>query len=1384
MKTIAKCRQSIWFALLVFFSGRTSQVFANPTGMTVSSGHATAQQLGAQLNVTVSQLAILNWQSFNIAAGETTSFLQPSVNSIVFNIIGNRDNNPSQIFGNLNANGTVILANANGFYFGPNSMIRVGGSFIATTAPLSPDFGAGATWQFTGMPPLASIVNYGQIEVGKGRSLFLIAENIKNYGSLTAPAGDVGLYAGDTVLVSESPDGRGLSAAVTMPKGSVDNFGRVTADAGSIALAAKVVNQAGTLQANSLQNQNGVIELVAADAVNLGANSQILAQGDNSADGSAGGKVTIKAGNSFSDTSGSSIVTAGGANGGNGGNVEISAATIHSLDSTMNATAQAGFTGGDFLLDPVNITLGRSTAGGAINVLTAFAGFNSILLQATKDITINANTTWNLSSTTGQSTGQLTLEAGGNITFGTSAKIVDANNWSVTLEAGYDFANSAVVSGVGNISLTGGSNSKNLSNPINLSAGSLTMVAGGNITVGNGSVFTTGGGSIFAEAVAGNLNAGSANGGYNYNAGGGSSVSAPGGIATAAGGDVTLIAGNNIICVPNVPPSLPDNQSVGASGAYGSGNVTVIAGNQITGNFNLANGVGTLLAGVQVSSSQAGILQNLGASLVNYDATLSDLKTALAQSQNLNGNIGTELSPITLGLIQGSWNAWAANNINLLEVQNPNGTYNGNTVAVPAGEFVGNEDNPVVPTSLPYLFNYAPDAAVHLWAGNSITLGSLTVPLERQSDNSGMPSIYAPILSLDAGAGGITLDNSLFLYPSSQGSLQITTRDGGNLVGAVQGSSSALPTITMSGSGLPDWNSIVNGGQAIKALHRDDANPVTLDISGSIGNFGLNVPTFAQINVQGTKPYIIGGQDYFGTYNFSFSGRNLSPLETTVINVNGDINCRSDTTSEALDQADALPSALFSLSTDPAVTDLLLYHAVSGTTSGSLIFVGAMTQTERNFLLNPTVYVVDKNGNKVLDANGNPETTTLVLTATQIATINQLYADSQSAAIGNESLALAGSGVFKVTANNINLGNSGGIVVNPLDSTLANISLQSAALDVHAKGDLTMTASKIANESWLGDVNLTVDGSLNVGGQFTAFDDSSAAKGIFTTSGGNVSVVVNDVVNVNGSRIAAYNGGNVSVESLTSDVNAGVGGAGYVSVDAQGVNSKGEISVISQNIPGSGILTTTLPGSPAMLGNITITAPKGSVNANLGGVLQIAYNGLGSKTAVIDINAGKDINATGSGIIGSNVKLQAGGNINGIIVGSQGINVNAGQNVNVTAVSGGNVNINASGTVAGTIVGGGNVSVSGDTIIAAVEGGTVSTSGNATGASLGVPQANTSKDVAETTDANAATQSSSDSDDELKKKKKVIALAQKVSRVTVILPPKKLSEKATDNNPL
>ncbi len=1309
-------------AFLVSLAGIESALWANPTGLHVVSGTASAQTQGSQLTVTTGPAAVINWGSFNIQSGESTVFHQPSANSVVLNTIGGQS--PSQIWGSLTANGTVILANAYGFYFGPNSMIKVGGNFIATTAPLPPDPGSSSGWMFSGMPPLASIVNYGQIETGSGHSLFLIAENVNNSGTLTAPAGKVGLYAGQQVLVSDRPDGRGLSASVTLPSGSVENSGRIVADAGQISLEAQVVNQNGLIQANTVQNENGVISLVASDSIHLGAESDIEAQG--------GDTITIKSGNTFSDESGSKI----NATGGSGASVEISAPNLLSLN-----TAVEGSAGGRVLLDPGNITLANTGTGSAgtgtvgydsgsgtlaLNVDNAFTGFSSITLQATGNITLAQGMTWNLSGSTGETTGALTLQAGGDIVFNNNSQIIDANNWSVTLQAGVIFPSGAIQSGTGNIYLNGGGGNT-FSGSVQTAAGSISMTAGNSILVGTGGIRTTGGGNISLTAESGDINAGTANGGYQFSIFGYSVGSTPGGIATAAGGDVNLTAGDDIISTPTVPVGQPP----GASGAYGSqpGNVTLTAGNQVLGNYTVANGAGTILAGVTVQGGQ------------------------VTQVLNSTATIGSSTRPITLNLVDGSWNAFSGGDIYVAEVRNPNGTFNGNQIAVPTDAFAGNEDSLGVPTRSAFLFDYGADASANFWAGDAITL--VGANLARVSgQNQSMPPIYPPDLTLNAGAGGITVENPVILYPSSEGSLQITTRDGGSLTG--QQEQNTLVGITMSDSGLPGYATFAQG-HAITPLHLDDPNPVTLNISGDINTFGLTVATFAEINVQGDA------------YNFGFLGRNLSPSQTTSINVAGSVTYRGDLTSVPL--TDPLPDALFSsvLSGDPAVTGLLRYDLATGT----LTFIGQMTQADLSFLLNPTEVVLNFNGQPELNPDGSPVTKSLTLTAAQQSAIQQLYTLSQTATLGDQGLAVAGPGKFTISAQSMDLGISGGITVLAPDAALAAISTAGANLSVDVAGNLEMTSTKIANEGLAGNIDLTVGGAMDVGGEFTTFGDPNAPKGIFTVAGGNVNVTATGNVNVDGSRIAAYDGGNVNVLSQTGDVNAGNGGSGYVSLTGLEINPKtGQLVQIPATIPGSGIMAWTLPGSTATLGDITIDAPHGSVDASLGGVLQISLNNRPAHGS-ININAGENIDASGSGIIGGSISLNAGGNISGVVIGQQGVQISSHQNVAVTVFSGGNVGINASGTVSGTVVGAGTVDVSSDSITAALTGNSVSTAGQTAQASIGIPQSNVARidsrgEDDTSTNATQTVQRALAANDT--QAGPSIVLSQKTGRVTVILP--------------
>jgi filamentous hemagglutinin family protein len=1336
-----KIRSLACCATFLFCAAPVGSLQANPLGMTVVSGSATQRVNGPQLNITVSPAAVLNWSSFNILSGETTSFLQPSVNSIVLNNIGGA--NPSKIWGTLTANGTVILANANGFYFGPNSMIKVGGDFVATTTPLPPDYGIGSSWTFTGMPPLAGIVNYGQIAAGSGHGLYLIAEQINNQGSLSAPNGQVGLYAGENVLLSERPDGRGVSANVQIPAGSVDNGGKITANAGEVALNARVVNQNGMIQADSVQNQDGVISLVASDQLILGASSQILARGDGSAGGSPGGSVTLRSGNTFSDSVGSQIITAGGAQGGNGGNIEISAPNILSLNSSMSAAADAGWLGGQLLLDPASITLSTSGTGSAgtgtvaynsgsggltLNVNSAFASmsFSQINLQATGDITLASGTVWNLSASTKETTGQLLLQAGADIVFGNNSEILDANNWSVNLQAGVSFPGVTVQSGTGNIYLNGGSGGTH-GGSVQTATGSITMTAGESIEVGSGGIRTTGGASIDLTSLAGDINAGTGNGGYLFSLFGYSVSPTAGGIATAAGGDVTLTAGNDIISTPTATTG----QAPGASGAYGSepGNVTLTAGNEVLGNFTVANGTGTILAGVQLPSGQP------------------------PQILNANASIGTSSTPASLSLINGSWNLWSGGNIYVSEVRNPNGTFNSSKLGVPNGEFIGNVGNPTVPSSTSFLFDYAANAAANFWAGNGITLTGANLP-RIAGENEDMPPVYPPMLTLNAGAGGITVNNMIILYPSSQGGLQIATRDGGDLSGTQQ--QITLTGIVMSDSGLPGFATFLQG-HALTPLYEDNPNPVTLNISGDIDSFGLTTPTFAQVTVAGN------------TYNFGFSGQNVSPLQTTFINVGGNITYRGDQTSVSL--TDPLPSSMFTLSGDPAVTGLLSYSASTGT----LTYIGQMTAAALSYLLNPTQVVLNSLGLPELNLDGTPVTKPLTLDSTQQAAIQALFAASQNATLGDQGLALAGPGQFNITAQSMDLGISGGISVLAPDAALAAISPYGANLNVTLGGNLEMTATKIANEGLLGNIELTANGSLDVGGEFTPYGDPNAPKGIFTTSGGNISVSAEGDVNIHGSRIAAYDGGNVTVFSQTGDVNAGTGALGYVTLVAEQLDPKtGQLITIPATIPGSGILATTVAGSDAQLGNITVNALEGSINASLGGIIQIALNGADSRKSFIDLTAGANINATGSGVIGSNIRLKAGGDITGVVVGSESVNINSQQNVAVTVFSGGNVEINASGSVSGTVIGGGSVNVSGDSITASLVSSSVTTSGDVTGATTGAPQSNVAHDnapIMEGTGTNVTQQAQQLFADN--KKERPITLSQKTGRVTVILPGQK-----------
>jgi filamentous hemagglutinin family protein len=1320
-------------AATVGFALGEFEAWANPVGGQVVAGSATITSSGPNLQVQVANRTFLQWGSFNIAPGETTTFVQPSPTSIVWNQINSAD--PSQIFGNLNANGFVVLQNQAGFFFGPNASVKAAG-FLATTAPMPADFSlSGSAWSLGSPPPHVPIVNYGAIRTIGGGAIFLIADEVENRGDLVAPGGIIGLYAGKEVSVSTRPDGLGLTAQVTLPAGSVDNHGRVVADAGTIALCAQVVNQGGLVQANSVREQNGVIELVASDSVNLEATSSLQAQGDATGT-SPGGNITIKSGGQFTDRPGSQINLAGGAQGGNGGQVELSASQMSAIHSLVAGQAAAGWKGGGLTIDPDNITLvgsGSGTVGsGTVGVgdtpsqltlnVSAFSSFSQITLQANN--TINVNTLWNLGAAL-QPNSTLTLEAGQNILVGDGCGLRAGQGWSLSLVAGTDFVDpTKAVPGQGSIQLSGTGYLQTADGSIHLTAGQ-DITVGNGVTTGGGAIRTLGGGSIDVQALAGTVNCGKLRNGYVFSTAGNGYMpsSQLGGISTAAGGDVTITAGKDIISY--LPTSSTGLDSDGGSGAFGPqpGNVTLQAGGSIYGHYVVANGQGTMTAA--------------------QDA----------------GSISQQ---IALSLVKGSWTV-AANNIYLQEVRNPNGIFNG-------------QGGPVAPTK--HLFDYDPAASVTLIGLESVELLGAALPRNR---GDSIPSLYPPSLTIEAGSGGVLLGSDVILFPSPQGNLRITTTDGGDFASTVNNNEESL-VMSDSGSRRYDTSPEASSSQfgiddhASVPVHLNDPTPVALDISGSVRDILVGTPK--------ATVFTVGGD----LINSSFVGQNLAPTDVTLLQVAGQIWNRNSWTFEPLATA---PNFALLQQIYPSISGLLSFSYSAVTQR--LAYDGRMSLDVLNALLNPQVYVIDPLTQQPMT---DPITGLIVTqpTSAQFApadVLRALYAASQDVPASSAGYQVGGPGKLVIQAQSLDLGVTAGVrSLGPgANPALAAISARGADIEITLAGDLTLFSSAIASES-SGNIQVQAGGSVLVGSTEVP-EDSSVPHGIYSSGGGDVSVVAQKDIEISGSRIATYNGGNVTVRSETGNIDAGTGGLGYVRVDEVVVDPvSGQTSILTQPIPGSGILATSFPDSDRSPGNILVETPQGNINANSGGVVQTSLSGVYDSSASVTLRAGTlttdaqgnkvtlyvgNILAGNSGVIGGNVVLDATGNITGLAFARQDITITTPQNVSVTALAQGNATVEGGGKVSGTIIGIGSVTAKGSSVDASIlsQNVTGTSSGQVGFGTVTVANGTATASVQKDDSTKQAADAAKAAADEEERRRRATArpvLTRTLGRVTVILP--------------
>ncbi len=312
----------------------SSGAHANPTGGNVVGGSATIVDRGnGTLDINQSSgKAIINWKDFNIGANETVNFRQPGGKSVTLNrVVGN---DPSAIFGRLNANGTVMLVNPNGVVFGKGARIDVGG-LVATTANISDkDFLAG-NYKFNQASSKANamIVNEGTISIKDSGLAALVAPSVRNSGVIQAKLGRVALAGANTVTVDFQGDGLlsfdATSTVNELPKDAngkpvsalVTNSGVIRADGGTVLLTARavkgvidnVVNTDGIISAQSVGMQNGKIVLSGGDAGTVKIAGKVDATGVGA--GQQGGKVVVT-GEHVDVTRSAAIDVSGAAGGG------------------------------------------------------------------------------------------------------------------------------------------------------------------------------------------------------------------------------------------------------------------------------------------------------------------------------------------------------------------------------------------------------------------------------------------------------------------------------------------------------------------------------------------------------------------------------------------------------------------------------------------------------------------------------------------------------------------------------------------------------------------------------------------------------------------------------------------------------------------------------------------------------------------------------------------------------------------------------------------------------------------------------------------------------------------------------------------------------------
>ena len=684
-------------SIAVAWSAWTPSAHANPTGGVAVAGQATMVNTGNKLQVTTqngagTNFSAINWQSFSIPAGSSTYFQQPSVNSTSINRVVT--NTPTQLFGTLSSNGSLVLVNQSGIAVGAGAVVDTAGFTASSLAMSDQDAMAGRLRFGNGSISTADVSVNGTVLARSG-DVVLLGPNVQTGQDalIQAPNGNAILAAGQQIDITERGL-EGIRLQVQAPTNSVVNLGSLKGDA--VGLFAGTLKHSGLIQATAVSDSGGRVTLKADELLNVsgqvsaqrlgGMGGEVLASADkvllqssavlDASGANGGGEVLVGGGwqghdsrlNNASQTVvakgarisadalvqgdggttvvwsdgathfGGSVSARGGEQGGNGGKAEVSGKQFLNFKGAADLSARNGLSG-LLLLDPDTLTIGANadangdgSAGDDVIGDASFgaSGYGSQITAAQVGLLLNS--------------ASLTLSATGDVTVASpvTKSSGGATTLSLTSDSGNIFVNSAISGSIGsplNLNLSANS-SINVAATINTKGGNVSLVAVGGTVIQAASISAA---ALYASA-AGPITLSNA----------GNAVAAFSGTSTGGGIDFTT---SGAVSLGALSPSFGNNLQIYAGGAitqtapvtglgYGSAVFNASSGGialtQTGNDFGAGVSVFTT-AGNATVSSNSGVI--LGTSSVG--GTLSVISAGGAITQT--GPVTASTLDLTLG---------------------------------------------------------------------------------------------------------------------------------------------------------------------------------------------------------------------------------------------------------------------------------------------------------------------------------------------------------------------------------------------------------------------------------------------------------------------------------------------------------------------------------------------------------------------------------------------------------------------------------------------------------------------------------------------------------------------------------------------------------------